>query len=52
MAFDSIIHKEIDGTLFEAADWIIDGYARGSYFNNARNGKVLWDMATQAQLGN
>ena len=51
MSFDSIIHREVDGVLYEAADWIIDGYQRGAYFNNAKNGKVVWDMATLAQLG-
>ena len=51
MSFDSIIHREVDGVLYEAADWIIDGYQRGAYFNNAKNGKVVWDMATLAGLG-
>ena len=50
MVFDSIIHREINGFLYEAADWIVEGFARGSYFNTARNGRVIWDMATQAQL--
>ena len=41
--------EEIDGLLYEAADWITDGFQRGSYFNSAKNGAVTWDMATMAQ---
>ena len=59
--FDNIIHRQvrdliinahndipeqIGDTLYEAADWIVDGYDRGSYFNAAKDGKVIWDMAT------
>ena len=61
MQFDNIIHRQvrdliinahndipeqIGDTLYEAADWIVDGYDRGSYFNAAMDGKVIWDMAT------
>ena len=46
MAFDSIIQRDVSGSLFETADWIIEGFARGSYFSSARNGVVTWDMAT------
>ena len=31
---------------FEAAEWIVDGYDRGVYFNSAHGGKLVWDMAT------
>merc|ERR1711936_817561 len=51
MAFDNIIHREVDGALYEAADWIVEGFGRGTYFNTAKNGRVTWDMATQSQLG-
>ena len=50
MVFDSIIHREINGFLYEAGDWIVEGFARGSYFSTARNGKVNWEMATPSQL--
>jgi len=46
MKFDNIIHRRIGDTLYEAADWIVDGFDRGSYFNAARDGLVIWDMAT------
>merc|ERR1719186_2004637 len=46
MRFDNIIHRQIGDTLYEAADWIVDGFDRGSYFNAAKDGKVIWDMAT------
>ena len=61
MQFDNIIHRQVKdiliGThvniaeqigdiLYEAADWIVDGYDRGSYFNAAQDGQVIWDMAT------
>eukprot|EP00092_Neocalanus_flemingeri_P016728 GFUD01018091.1.p2 GENE.GFUD01018091.1~~GFUD01018091.1.p2 ORF type:complete len:172 (+),score=51.87 GFUD01018091.1:54-569(+) len=46
MRFANIIHRQIGDTLYEAADWIVDGFDRGSYFNAARDGKVIWDMAT------
>ena len=50
MVFDSIIHREINGFLYEAGDWIVEGFARGSYFSTARNGRVNWEMATPSQL--
>ena len=61
MKFDNIIHRQvrdaigdddvdisdqIGDILYEAADWIVDGFDRGSYFNAAKDGKVIWDMAT------
>ena len=61
MQFDNIIHRQvrdifivahvdiadqIGDILYEAADWIVDGYDRGSYFNAAQDGQVIWDMAT------
>eukprot|EP00092_Neocalanus_flemingeri_P061551 GFUD01074035.1.p1 GENE.GFUD01074035.1~~GFUD01074035.1.p1 ORF type:complete len:141 (+),score=42.70 GFUD01074035.1:59-481(+) len=46
MRFDNIIHRQIGDTLYEAADWIVDGFDRGSYFNAAKDGRVIWDMAT------
>jgi len=46
MRFDNVIHREIDGTYYEAADWIVDGYDRGVYWLCARDGLVLWDTAT------
>ena len=46
-ALDSTIAiAQIGDILFEAADWIIEGFDRGAYFNAAQNGKVIWDMAT------
>ena len=56
MRFDNIIHRQvrevfgddddniyaqIGDTLYEAADWIVDGFDRGSYFNAAKDGKVI-----------
>ena len=49
ITFENIIHKEIEDALYEAADWIIEGYGRGLYFNTARAGLVSWDMATKSQ---
>eukprot|EP00090_Calanus_glacialis_P030795 TRINITY_DN50050_c0_g1_i1.p1 TRINITY_DN50050_c0_g1~~TRINITY_DN50050_c0_g1_i1.p1 ORF type:complete len:161 (-),score=26.16 TRINITY_DN50050_c0_g1_i1:66-503(-) len=46
MRFDNIIHREINGTYYEAADWIVDGYDRGVYWLCAKDGLVLWDTAT------
>merc|ERR1712117_561257 len=46
MRFESIIHRTVGETTYEAAEWIVDGYDRGVYFNAAKNGKMIWDMAT------
>ena len=46
MRFENIIHRQIGDILYEAADWVVDGFDRGSYFNAARDGLVIWDMAT------
>jgi len=46
MRFANVIHRTIDDTTFEAAEWIVDGYDRGVYFNAARHGFLVWDMAT------
>ena len=43
---DVIISVQIGDTLCEAADWIVDGFDRGSYFIAAKDGKVIWEMAT------
>ena len=48
MRFPNIIHREVDGTYYESADWVVDGYDRGSYWRCARNGTILWDMITSA----
>ena len=37
---------QVGDTTYEAADWIVEGFDRGSYFNAARGGKVIWDIAT------
>ena len=37
---------QINDVTFEAAEWIVDGYDRGVYFNSAQGGKLIWDMAT------
>eukprot|EP00092_Neocalanus_flemingeri_P004532 GFUD01004882.1.p1 GENE.GFUD01004882.1~~GFUD01004882.1.p1 ORF type:complete len:231 (+),score=59.34 GFUD01004882.1:92-784(+) len=44
--YDNIIQKQVGDTLYEAADWIVAGYDRGSYLNAAKEGKVIWDIAT------
>jgi len=46
MRFANIIHRTINDVTFEAAEWIVDGYDRGVYFNSAQGGKLVWDMAT------
>merc|ERR1712029_958241 len=46
MRFANIIHRTINDVTFEAAEWIVDGYDRGVYFNSAQGGKLIWDMAT------
>merc|ERR1711970_291091 len=46
MNFSSIIRKKIGDTLFEFGDWIVEGFARGTYFQAAKCGKVLFEEAT------
>ena len=62
MRFDNIIHRtvckietkievnkipvQIGDTIYEAAEWIVDGYDKGVYMNSAQRGKLIWDMAT------
>merc|ERR1712111_239623 len=46
MRFANIIHRTVGYTTFEAAEWIVDGYDRGVYFNAAEHGDLIWDMAT------
>ena len=56
MKFDNIIHRQIRDIfiiphadtaeqiwdiLYKAADWIVDGFDRGSYFNAAQNVNVI-----------
>ena len=41
-----VFFKKVGFTTFEAAEWIVDGYDRGVYFNAAEHGKLIWDMAT------
>ena len=40
----------MDGTYYEAADWVVDGYDRGVYWLCARDGRVLWDTATTGRV--
>ena len=35
---DDNISTQIGDTLYEAADWIVDGFDRGSYLNAAKDG--------------
>ena len=50
LVFDNMIQRKINGALYEAGDWIVDGFGRGTYFNIAKNGLVSWEIATQSQL--
>ena len=37
---------QIGDTIYEAAEWIVDGYDKGVYMNSAQREKLIWDMAT------
>jgi len=50
MRFPNIIHREVDGVYYEAADWVVDGYDRGVYWLCARDGRILWDTATTGKV--
>ena len=44
--WSNIIQRQEGDTLLELGDWIIEGFARGTYFNAAQDGLIIWEMAT------
>jgi len=46
MRFPNIMHREVEGTYYEVADWVVDGYDRGSYWLSVKDGLIVWDSST------
>ena len=42
----NILLLQVEGTYYEVADWVVDGYDRGSYWLSVRDGLITWDMST------
>eukprot|EP00092_Neocalanus_flemingeri_P018924 GFUD01020500.1.p1 GENE.GFUD01020500.1~~GFUD01020500.1.p1 ORF type:complete len:337 (-),score=71.99 GFUD01020500.1:327-1337(-) len=45
MLFENIIQRPIGDTTFETAQWIVPGFADGTYMNAAKGNRIIWAMA-------
>ena len=38
------LHIKVGDIIYEAGDWIVDGFDRGTYMAAASRGQVMWDI--------
>ena len=38
------LSMKVGGTLYEAGDWLVNGFKRGTYMAAASRGQVIWDI--------